>query len=90
MFIRKTVRHLDQQISRKNFIRFRGYFSGFEDKEQARECFNRLTAMFRDWNYTAEGSELYQQQLASIEATAGLQISQPRPLPCFSMSSSKL
>jgi V/A-type H+-transporting ATPase subunit A len=39
----------------------------FADKEQARSFFNRLTAVFKDWNYLAEGSDLYLQQLQRIE-----------------------
>ncbi len=39
----------------------------FDSKEQARGFFNRLTGIFRDWNYTAEGTDLYRHQLERVE-----------------------
>lgn len=41
---------------------------GFRNKDRARETFTELTALFRDWNLAAEGSEDYRSLLGTIEA----------------------
>ncbi len=45
---------------------------GFAEKEEARNRFTRLTALFRDLNYTAADAPGYARLIAEIETTAGL------------------
>jgi V/A-type H+-transporting ATPase subunit A len=41
---------------------------GFKGKEAARDTYTELTALFRDWNLAAEGSEEYQTLLSKVRA----------------------
>lgn len=43
----------------------------FEDKEQARGFFTKLTNLYKNWNYASQESAEYQQYLNDIEAMRG-------------------
>lgn len=44
---------------------------GFKGKDDARDRFTELTALFRDWNLAAEDSDDYQALLGKIRAHLG-------------------
>ncbi len=67
-----------QQESFELVRRFTARDYRFEDKEQVREYFTRLTGLFKNLNYSEHGSEPYRAFLAQIEAMADEYRGDPR------------
>ncbi len=56
-----------QQFAFNKLFEVVGLQFGFESKEQARQTMVRITDLFRNWNYTAVGSEEYNSLLSKID-----------------------